>query len=92
MSYINTRELAYRMLRLPKADSAFFYFTLEACDNLCFYSTMPHETGQSYRDIEVQSTIEFRDQLDELITQLSTKIQIEVLESKIVQDKNLTEK
>ncbi len=83
MSYINTQEIYYIKARLPKEDSAFFYFTLEACDNLCFYSTIPHETGQTYRDIEIRCTIEFKEQLELLLAQLERRVAFQKLEEKI---------
>ena len=42
--------------RMSKNDSALFYFLLESRDNLCFYSTLPFEKGQQWRDIVTHCT------------------------------------
>lgn len=83
MSYINTQEIYFQKVRVKKEDSAFFYFTLEACDNMCFYSTLAHETGQTYRDIEVRCTIDFKQQVDNLIDKLSQGMPVEILKQEI---------
>lgn len=38
-------------LRMPKSESSFVYFVLEANEGLCFYSTLPHTVGDPTRDM-----------------------------------------
>ncbi|MBL6989534.1 MAG: hypothetical protein ISR65_07135 [Bacteriovoracaceae bacterium] len=46
-------------IRVPKEESAFCYFMLEAHEGLCFYSTLEFQKGQGFRDIHLQGSIDF---------------------------------
>ena len=46
-------SLFHLVIKIPKTDSAFVYFTLEAGDGTGFYSTLDHEIGQAYREIDI---------------------------------------
>ncbi len=72
-------ECTRTVVRLSKEDSAFFYFTLEANEGLCFYSTLEHENGQTYRDIEIYSPIELKAELDRLLKALKSELEFEIL-------------
>lgn len=85
-TYEVDQEIAYYKIRISKEESAFFYFTLEACDNLCFYSTLEHETGQAYRDIEVRTTIEFQENMGQLFSKLAQSIEFEIIQKEIRSD------
>lgn len=64
------KNLFHIIVRLPKEDSAFLYFLLEANEGLCFYSTLNHETGQSYREVDIKGTIEFKDEILRILNRL----------------------
>lgn len=82
-TYQSSQLVQQLIIRVPKTNSVFTYFTLEACDNLCFYSTLDHVKGQNYRDIIITSTIEFGDEVKRVINRLSDSYSIEILEEKV---------
>lgn len=41
------------IVRVSKEDSSFLYFTLEANEGLCFYSTLKSSEGTNFRDVEI---------------------------------------
>lgn len=82
-TYQDSQLVQQLIIRVPKENSVFTYFTFEACDNLCFYSTLDHQKGQNYRDIVVTSTIEFGDEVKRVLEQLSSSYPIEILKEKV---------
>ena len=66
---IEKTKLFHIIVRLPKEDSAFLYFLLESHEGLAFYSTLPHEIGQAYRDIDMKGPIGLIDPVSHLVEQ-----------------------
>jgi len=73
-----TKTFSYT-IRVSKEDSAYLYFQLEANDGLCFYSTLQHETGQTYRDIHIQGSSSLISEFKHLLERLSLECNIELL-------------
>lgn len=67
-----------KLYKMPKKDSAFFYFTLEANEGLCFYSTLPHEEGDSTRYVEISYPLGLEVQVENLISHLENEISLEL--------------
>ncbi len=67
-------------IRVPKSDSAFLYFTLEANEGVCFYSTLDHTPGTNFRDIEICGAPEFYLTLKNILHHLENKITISILQ------------
>ncbi len=42
-----------RRIRVRTEDSAFVYSIFEASEGVCAYSTLPHQTGDRHRDLEL---------------------------------------
>ena len=82
----STKELFYCVLRMPKDDSYFVYFTFEANEGMCFYSTLDESLKGQYRDIEVKCPIEWEPHLKALIQKLQTEVRLDILEEKIIID------
>jgi len=59
-----------RVIRVKKEESAFLYFVLEAREGLTFYSTLPHQSGDAHRDIELMTPVDFLPELEALLKQL----------------------
>ncbi|MBT4792564.1 MAG: hypothetical protein HON90_13410 [Halobacteriovoraceae bacterium] len=78
-NYTQNKILSKFILRMDKSYSSFFYFTLEANENICFYSTLPHEKGQRYRDIVVYTTPELRKVFINILQHCKKNQEIEVL-------------
>jgi hypothetical protein len=78
-TYQKTKLLHYSCLRVSKDDAYFVYFTFEANEGLCFYSTLDESLKGSYRDIEVRCSIEMRDYLKALIERLQAEFRLDVL-------------
>lgn len=66
-TYTNSQKIAQYLVQVSKEDSVLLYFILESCDNLCFYSTKPHEKGQVSREIIIRTTVEFQNELQRLL-------------------------
>jgi hypothetical protein len=66
-------------VRTKKSDSAFVYFTLEAHEGLTAYRTLPHQTGDVFRDIELTFSSEHEEDVNKLILDLSKRFWIETV-------------
>jgi len=86
MTYVKTREIFQVIIRVLKNDSAFVYFNLESNDNLFFYSTLDEGLGTPYRNLEINTTIEFKENLEQLLKHFTQQIKLETLSQKIVKD------
>ena len=76
----------YRVIvRVPKQDSVFLYFTFEANEGICFYSTLDYETGMAHRDIEIMGAPELYAQLKNVLEYLRSEITIEILKDEYEQ-------
>jgi hypothetical protein len=69
----------HTIIRVPKSESAFVYFQLEANEGLCFYSTLENSLGEGHRDIEIKSDISTQVEVERVIDFLKQKIAIEIL-------------
>ena len=84
--YSDKREIVEYLLRMEKSYSSFFYFTLEANEGIAFFSTMPFEKGQQFRDIVVRTTPELEKDLVSIINHCSKKAEIEILSQKTLSE------
>lgn len=64
---MSSSKLFHLIIRVPKEDSAFFYFLLESHEGLAFYSTLHHKNGQDFRDIDMKGSYELLPALETLI-------------------------
>ena len=85
-TYMSTKQLFYCVLRMPKDDAYFVYFTFESNEGMCFYSTLDESLKGQYRDIEVRCPVEWEPHLKALISKLQTEIRLDILEEKIILD------
>jgi hypothetical protein len=85
-TYQQTKLLYFTLLRVPKDDAFFVYFTFESNEGLCYYSTADESLKGAYRDIEVRSPIEARENLKALIERLQTEIRLDVLKEETISD------
>jgi hypothetical protein len=85
-TYQSTKQLFYCVLRVPKDEAFFVYFTFEANEGLCYFSTLDESLKGAYRDIEVRCPVEWREQLNGLISRIQTEIRLDILEEKIILD------
>ena len=67
------------VIRVPKRESAFTYFTLEANEGIGFYSTLPFEKGDMFRDIEITCSISLKSELEHIVEVLGKAFPIEFL-------------
>jgi hypothetical protein len=88
-TYQDTKTLCYYLLRTPKDEAYFVYFTFESNEGMCFYSTVDDSLKGQYRDIEVRCPIEWRDDLNALIKRLQAEIRLDVLEEKTITDEQM---
>ena len=74
-----TDQLLKMIIRVPKHEASFVYFTLEANEGLCFYSTLSSSLGEPYRDIEINLTESLREEFLTVFNFLSEKIEITII-------------
>ncbi len=79
-------QLVHTIIRVPKEESAFVYFTLEANEGLSFYSTLEESLGQGYRDIVIKTHISLEAELDHLMDVLGKEIPFEIKLREIIED------
>lgn len=84
---MSDNQLIHTVIRVPKEESAFVYFTLESNEGLSFYSTLENSLGQGYRDIAIKTHESLEDELDHLITVLGKAIPIEIRLREKIEDK-----
>jgi hypothetical protein len=82
----NTRQLFHYVIRLNKADSAFFYFQLEANDGLAFYTTLDYLPHTQYRDIDLKGHLDLKNEIIHLLDYCSRKFKLEILVDEIIID------
>jgi hypothetical protein len=85
-TYQQTKLLYFTLLRVPKDDAFFVYFTFESNEGLCYYSTADESLKGAYRDIEVRCPVEAKENLKALIERLQTEIRLDVLKEEIISD------
>ena len=85
-TYTEDKKIFQIHARVSKNESSFLYFTLEANENVAFYSTIPFEKGQAYRDIVINCTPELKTHLLGVLDHLQKKIKIEVLKEELIDD------
>ncbi|MEK6625659.1 MAG: hypothetical protein AABY86_11860 [Bdellovibrionota bacterium] len=79
----NQIQIWKMIVRTSKEDSAFFYFTLEANENLCFYSTLDSIEGQTYRDIAIGIPTSMRSEFDLMFKALCESMSIQLLSQEL---------
>jgi hypothetical protein len=67
-------------IRVPKKESSFTYFQLEANEGIAFYSTLPAPKGVDYCDLELNCHHSVRNELRHILKKLEEKFQIIYLE------------
>ncbi len=85
-TYQQSKELYYTRLRVPKDEAYFVYFTFEANEGICYYSTVEESLRGAYRDIDVRTPIEGTDVLKELIKRLQAELRLDVLIEEVLKD------
>lgn len=85
-TYISSKKLRQVTIRLQKEHSSFFYFTMEANDNIAFYSTLPGERNSSVRDILITLTPELSKTMDQIFEHFKTRYPLEILKDEIIID------
>lgn len=64
----------FRKIRLRKEDTAFVYFILESHEGLVSYSTLPHEVGSPFRDLELRIPPDFVREVEEILSDFGDMI------------------
>ncbi len=85
-NYISSKQLTKTVLRMKKDYTSFVYFTLESNENIAFYSTLPFEKGQNFRDIVVYTTPELEKELKNIIAHCNKNGQLTILEESLISD------
>ncbi len=73
------QKLFRKIIRVPKEESAFTYFQLEANEGLAFYSTLPFENGDPTRDLQIIGSISTQVELEHLLSELAKEFKVEII-------------
>ncbi|MFZ4712176.1 MAG: hypothetical protein ACOYL6_00560 [Bacteriovoracaceae bacterium] len=84
--YASEKKLHSLIIRVNKNDSVFVYFTLEANEGICFYSTLEALPNTTFRDITIHCTPEYFLPLQEIIEGLKKQMALDIIEHKVVDD------
>ena len=87
-TFKETKKIYNVILRISKRNSSFLYFTLEANENIAFYSTVVQTQPCDYRDIDIKCTIDLKDNLTKILEHFSKENPYEVLSEQILIDSN----
>jgi len=79
-------QLFHLIIRVPKSESAFTYFQLEANEGLCFYSTLESSMGETYRDLDLKGSMDLKPEVDHLLEVLQSKFTVEILVDEILEN------
>ena len=72
-------QLIHTVIRVPKEESAFVYFTLESNEGLAFYSTLEESLGQGYRDIMIKTHDSLEKEFNHLMEALGKEVPMEII-------------
>lgn len=72
-------DLKELTIRTSKENTSFIYFTLEANENLCFYSTLDYEKGAPLRDIQINCHPSTYPQLKSVLQHLQQNYQFDFI-------------
>ena len=72
-------EIKTITIEVDKKDSSFIYFTLEANEGVCFYSTLDHEVGSPTRQIEINYTSSLENEFLTVFNFLKETIEIKII-------------
>lgn len=85
-TYQDTQLLQKIIIRVPKHQSSFCYFIFESNEGIAFYSTMQSSLKKQYRDIEIYSPIELKDNLMGILGHLRSKVDLSILINETISD------
>ena len=78
---LDLSRVFHYVVEVPKGDSAFLYFQMEANEGLCFYSTLEHIEGDTHRKISIIGDRSLKKEVDHLLQQLQLKIDLQFIYS-----------
>lgn len=84
--YLLSKQVLCLTLRVPKPDAGHLLHLLESCDNLCFPTTLPVESGVGWRDLLLRAPIEWEAELRRWVAQVSRDIPVSIIEDRVVSD------
>lgn len=74
-------KVIHLVIRVPKEEAAFTYFTFEANEGLCFYSTLDESLKTGHRDIDIKTHESLKTELFRMIQTLSEKFPIDIIKN-----------
>ncbi len=85
-THSQTKQLSHYVLRVPKDEAFFVYFTLESCEGMAFFSTLDESLKREYRDIDVKMTPEWEGAFEDTLKRLQEFGRVDVLVKELIQD------
>ncbi len=77
------QDLIHLVIRIPKEEASFIYNILEANEGVCFYSTLNNSISSGYRDLELKTSPDLKNELSHIIAKLSETIPIQIIRSNL---------
>lgn len=81
----SAKTLFHYVIRLNKEDSAFFYFQFEANEGICFYSTLPFNPHDQFRDIDLKGDIRLKQNVDHVLNLMQKKFPLTYLVNEVLE-------
>ena len=63
-------KAVYRKIRVKKEEAAFLYALLESYEGITGYTTMDHQEGMLFREVELMIAPDFQEDLARLLDEL----------------------
>lgn len=85
-THSQTKQLSHYVLRVPKDEAFFVYFTLESSEGMAFFSTLDESLKREYRDIDVKLTPEWEEAFEQTLGRLQEFGRVDILLKETIQD------
>ena len=85
-THSQTKQLTHYIIRVPKDEAFFVYFTLEASEGMAFYSTLDESLRRDYRDIDVKLTPEWEDAFEKTLERLQEFGRVDIILKEAIAD------
>ncbi len=84
--YLLSKEVLCLTVRVAKADAGHVLHLLEACDNLCFATTLPNDSGVGWRDLLLRAPIDWENELRRWLAEIQKTIPVSLIEDRVLID------
>ncbi len=77
-------KLFHFIIEMPKDETYFAYFTLEAADGIGFYSTLDHKEGDQLRQMSIKGDYALIEEMRTIIHGLMKNHQLKIIKEEVL--------